>query len=151
MTDFSSVDRSKSFLRPSHEHIDLFIAFNSIENAQSMSAGKWTYKIKIFCSIPLVVFRCPGKDCNIMLHLNHHALGSGRWLDKEHLTFMLIISDASKSNHVVGARTIRLSKTDSDAVRAAVSKQKNLSYQTIEDLVDIVYQLDIKNIWPNGS
>ncbi len=70
MTDFSNVNRTKSFLRPSHEHVDLYITFNSIENVKSMFAGKWTYKMKIFCSIPLVVFRCPVKECNIMLHLN---------------------------------------------------------------------------------
>ncbi|GGC14172.1 hypothetical protein [Dyadobacter sediminis] len=64
---------------------------------------------------------------------------------------MLIISNASESIHVAGAKTIRLSKTDSDSVRAAFLKQKNLSYQTIKDLVDIVYQLDIENIWPNGD
>lgn len=151
MADFSNVNRAKSFLRPSYGQIDLFIAFNSIENIKSMFAGKWTYKVKIFCSIPIVVFKCPGMDCNILLHLNLHALGSGCWLENDRLTFMLIISDVSDSNNVVGAKTICLSKRDSDRIRAAVSKQKNLSYQSIEDLVDIIYQLDIENIWPGSG
>ncbi|CAG5074618.1 hypothetical protein DYBT9623_05305 [Dyadobacter sp. CECT 9623] len=64
---------------------------------------------------------------------------------------MLIISDVSDSDNVVGAKTICLSKRDSDRIRAAVSRQKQLSYQNIEDLVDIIYQLDIKNIWPGSG
>lgn len=151
MADFSNLNKEHSYLRPSDAHLDFFVSFKRIKDAPSMFGSVWTYRVKIFCSVPILVFRCQQLGCNILVHLNIQllqAVDPTHWLDADHLTFMLIISDASKSDQVAGAKIIKISKADSALIRSACLRQNQLSSRTVENLADFIYQLDIKNIWP---
>ena len=75
-------------------------------------------------------------------------LNATSWLKSDCLTLMFFLSDTSVSKNVVCAKTIQLSKADSDSIRNACSKQNTLSSQTIEDLVSVIYEQDVENIWP---
>lgn len=150
MIDFANFEREKCYFRPYTTHMDVFVSLRHIPTPAANSE-KWTYKLKTFCSTPIVLFQCKTLDCNILLHLNYPELvklNATSWLKSECLTFMLFLSDTSVSKNVACAKTIQLSRVDSDCIRKACSKQNTLSSQTIEDLVGIIYEQDVENIWP---
>lgn len=151
MNEYSNIIREQTYFRPSNVHLDVFVSFQAIKLLNPVSDDQWQYKMKIFCSVPVISFNCKSMGCSILIHLNYQYfknLNLLSWLKEEHITFMLLISDASLDNHIVGAKTLRLSRKDSDRVRSACLKQAKLSYQSIEDAVDFLYELDIENIWP---
>jgi hypothetical protein len=150
-TDFSNVIKEKSYLRPSNTHLDFFVSLKKINKVRYLFDSLWTYQVKIFCSVPILVFRCPQQGCSILIHLNIHLLEGTEttpWLDADKLTFMLIISDASKSNYVAGAKIIKISQGDTMLIRIACLKQRSLSCQGVENLVNNFYQMNFNNIWP---
>ena len=75
-------------------------------------------------------------------------LGATSWLNTDQLTFMLLLSDGSRAKKVVFGKTIRIAKADSDVIRKACRKQHLLTSTQIENMIDILYQLEISNIWP---
>lgn len=152
MKDFANFDRQKSYLSPHYAHIDVHVRFRKVD-LRSMTYGEWSYKIKLFCSVPIILFQCQCDGCNILMHLNVPALkqlNATSWLKNSNLTFLLLISDASRANQVVWAKKVQLSKTESDKIRHACQQQRTLSYNQIEDLVGPFYQLSIDRIWPSG-
>jgi hypothetical protein len=148
--DFANFDRKTSYFKPYKSHLDVYVSLRKIDDPiEAMDV--WTYKVKIFCEIPIILFQCKNKGCNILLHLNYPlliSLNATSWLEADHLTFMLFLSEKTEFNDVVCAKTIQLSKSESSCIRKACSKQDSLTYQSIENLVDIVYEQDIENIWP---
>lgn len=62
---------------------------------------------------------------------------------------MLLISDRSRDNEVIGAQTIWINQAETNIIRQACQQQCKMTYDQIEYLVDLLYQLDIDNIWPN--
>lgn len=149
MNDFGNFDRQQSYFRPFKTHLDVYARLKKVD-LKAMATGNWSYKIKVFCSVPIILFQCECSGCNILMHLNMpllKKLSATSWLDPRRLTFMLLISDASRSNEVIGAKSIKISQAESDNIRAACQSQHTLSYAQIEDLVDIIYQLEIENIW----
>ena len=149
MNDFLNFERKKCHFHPYVTHLDVFVGLRKI-NIPVTNREKWTYKLKMFCLIPILLFQCKSMGSNILLHLNYPELiklNATSWLESDCLTFMIFLSDTSISNDVVCAKTMQLSKSESNRIREACSKQSSLGYQTIEDLVDIIYEQDIKNIW----
>lgn len=152
MADFLNFDRHLSYYRPYESHLDVFISFKKVDLKLMAYAG-WNYKVKVFCSVPIILFQCKCDGCNILMHLNMPAMEKVKatsWLKAEKLTFLLFISDASCSKHVVWAKNIQLSKADSDKIRSACYHQRTLSYNQVENLVDPIYHLEIDNIWPGN-
>jgi hypothetical protein len=153
MTDFANFDRQESYFRPYKSHLDVFARLRRV-NLKEMAHGEWSYKLKIFCTVPLILFQCECTGCNILMHLNMpllQKLTATSWLEAEHLTFMLLVSDASRSNEIICGKTMRLTKLDSDVIRGACSQQRTLTSMQVEDLVGILYQLEIKQIWPHNA
>ncbi|WP_157504958.1 hypothetical protein [Dyadobacter beijingensis] len=149
MTDFANFNRRQSYFRPYQTHLDVYARLKKVD-LKAMATGKWSYKFKIFCFIPIILFQCECVGCNILIHLNMpllRKLSATSWLDTRQLTFMLLISDASRDNEVLGAQTIKISQADSDTIRSACKSQRTFSSMQIEDLVDIIYQLEIGSIW----
>lgn len=149
MKDFSNFDRQESHFRPFDTHLDVFARFKEVEARPTIQEG-WIYRLKTFCSVPIILFQCPYKGCNILMHLNIHLLdrlNATAWLHSRRLTFMIFLSDASKANQVVCAKTIRFSELDSDKIRSACHRQRRLSYHQIEGIIDLVYQSEIDQIW----
>jgi len=150
MNDFANFNREKSYFRPYDTHLDVYVSMSEMSGL-SKGTGNWSYKLKIFCGIPVILFQCESKGCNILIHLNYpllHKLSATSWLGQQQLTFMLLLSDSSQSDHVVCAKTLKLNKADSTKIRMACVKQYGLSYSSVENIVDVIYQQNIKNIWP---
>lgn len=150
MVDFANFDRQESYFRPCQSHLDVFARFRWVDTS-SINDGQWSYKIKIFCSVPVILFQCKPSACNILMHLNMpllRKLGATSWLNTDQLTFMLLLSDGSRAKKVVFGKTIRIAKADSDVIRKACRKQHLLTSTQIENMIDILYQLEISNIWP---
>lgn len=149
MKDFANFDRQQSYFRPYQTHLDVYVRLKEV-SLKAVLNSVWTYKIKIFCSVPVILFQCELAGCNVLMHINMPALAklsATSWLQTKRLTFMLLISDASQGGQVIGAKTIRLSHADSALIRRACQNQRAVSSMQIEHLVDILYQLDIDNIW----
>ncbi|TLU96073.1 hypothetical protein [Dyadobacter sediminis] len=153
MRDFANFDKQESYFQPNQTHLDVHVKLR--ETAPELAAShKWTYKLKIFCSVPVLLFRPENNNCNTLIHLNHvllTKLNATCWLKAEKLTFMLFISDASVKRGVVCVKAIQLSIEDSKLVRKACRSQQGLSYHQVENLVDIIYQLNITDIWPSDG
>jgi hypothetical protein len=150
MINFATFEREKWYFRPSTTHMDVFVSLKNIPHP-AMDSHTWTYKLKTFCSIPVILFQCKSMDCNILVHLNYPGLvnlNATSWLKADCSTFMLFLSDTSVSKNVVCAKTIQLCRADSDRIRNACSNQNTLSSQTIENLVGVIYEQGAENIWP---
>lgn len=151
MTDFINLNKEESYFQPTNTHLDVHVQLRKMTPDFDL-ADNWTYKLKIFCSVPVLLFRPESNNCNILIHLNHvllTKLNATFWLTAKKLTFMLFISDASLSREVVCVKKLQLSIQESDLVRTACKSQYGLSNQDVENLVDIIYQLNVTNIWPS--
>jgi hypothetical protein len=150
MRDFANINKQESYFQPTLTHLDVHVKLRETAHDLS-SSGNWTYKLKIFCSVPIILFRPENQDCNILIHLNQvllTKLNATSWLQAENLTFMLFLSDASSNKEVICVKAMQLSVQDSKYVRKACRDQHGLSYHQIENLIDIIYQLKVSSVWP---
>ncbi|KAA6438498.1 hypothetical protein FEM33_17580 [Dyadobacter flavalbus] len=150
MRDFANFDKEESYFQPTRTHLDVHVKLRKT-TPELAASQNWTYRLKIFCSVPVLLFSPENGGCNTLIHLNHVLLthlNATCWLKAEKLTFMLFISDASIRKEVVCVKAIQLSVQDSARVRKACKSQNGLSYHQVESLVDIIYQLNITEIWP---
>lgn len=143
MKDFANFESYKSFFVPSRTHLNVYSCFDRIDPTL-MADGDWSYKVKIFCSVPIIIFRC--NQYHIIMHLNMPFLQQMKacsWLEAQHLTFRLSILDAWQDHKIIHTRGMSFAAIDSERIRLACRQQCLFSCTQIEDIVSIIYQSDI--------